>query len=38
MRFALTATDNKGATSITPGIVTITIKHINHAPIANARY
>ena len=36
MRFALTATDNKGATSITPGIVTITIKHINHAPIANA--
>ncbi len=36
MRFALTVTDNKGATSISPAIVTITIKHINHAPIANA--
>jgi hypothetical protein len=36
LRFALTATDNKGATSITPAIVTITIKRINHAPIANA--
>ena len=36
LRFALTVTDNKGVTSITPGIVTITIKHINHAPIANA--
>ena len=36
LRFALTAIDNKGATSITPAIVTITIKHINHAPIANA--
>ena len=32
LRFALTAIDNKGATSITPAIVTITIKHINHAP------
>ena len=36
LRFALTTTDNKGATIITPAIVTITIKHINHAPIANA--
>jgi hypothetical protein len=36
MRFALTVTDNKGATSISPAIVTITVKHINHAPIANA--
>ena len=37
MRFALTVTDNKGVhASISPAIVTITIKHINHAPIANA--
>ena len=36
LRFALTVQTIKKSTSITPGIVTITIKHINHAPIANA--
>ena len=36
LRFALSATDNKGATSVTPAVVTITVKHINHSPVANA--
>ena len=36
LKFAFTAKDDKGATSITPAIVAITVKHINHPPIANA--
>jgi large repetitive protein len=34
--FALTAKDDKGAASNNPSVVTITVKHINHAPTANA--
>ena len=36
LRFALTARDDRGATSITPANVTITVKHINRALVANA--
>ena len=38
LRFALTLQTIKEPTSITPGIVTITIKHINHAPIVKCWY
>jgi PKD domain len=36
LKFALTAKDNKGAASTNPAIVTITVKHTNHPPLANA--
>ena len=36
LKFALTAKDNKGAASNNPAIVTITVKHANHPPVANA--
>ena len=36
LKFAFTAKDDKGATSITPAIVAITVKHINRPPISNA--
>ncbi len=36
LRFALTARDDRGATSITPANVTITVEHINRALVANA--
>ena len=35
LRFALIAEDNKGASSL-PTVVTITVKHTNHPPVANA--
>jgi hypothetical protein len=36
LKFAFTAKDDKGATSITPAIIAITVKHINRPPVANA--
>jgi tetratricopeptide (TPR) repeat protein len=36
LKFALTAKDDKGAESNNPAIVTITVKHINRPPTANA--
>ena len=35
LKFVLTAKDDKGATSNNPAIVAITVKHINHPPIAD---
>ena len=36
LRFLLTAKDEKGAASNNSAIVTITVKHVNHNPVANA--
>ena len=36
LKFALIAKDNKGAASNNSAIVTVTVKHINHPPLANA--
>ena len=36
LKFSLTVKDDKGAESNNPAIVTITVKHINHPPVANA--
>jgi Flp pilus assembly protein TadD len=36
LRFSLTAKDNKGAESKNSAIVTITVKHLNRSPLANA--
>jgi S1-C subfamily serine protease len=36
LKFALTAKDDKGAINNNPAITTITVKHINHPPVANA--
>jgi tetratricopeptide (TPR) repeat protein len=36
LKFALTAKDDKGAESNNPAIITITVKHINRPPTANA--
>jgi PKD domain len=36
LKFAFTAKDDKRATSITPAIIAITVKHINRPPVANA--
>jgi hypothetical protein len=36
LKFALTAKDDKGAASGNPAVVTITVKHINHPPTADA--
>jgi Tetratricopeptide repeat/PKD domain len=36
LKFALTAKDDKGAESNNPAIITITVKHINRPPMANA--
>ena len=36
LKFALTVKDDKGAASNNPATVTITVKHINHPPVANA--
>jgi hypothetical protein len=36
LKFALTAKDDRGAASNSPAITTITVKHINHPPVANA--
>jgi hypothetical protein len=35
LKFSLTVTDDKGATS-SPAVVTITIRHLNRPPVANA--
>ena len=36
LKFSLTVKDDKGAVNNNPAIVTVTVKHINHPPIANA--
>ena len=36
LRFLLTAKDEKGVASNNSAIVTITVKHVNHNPVANA--
>lgn len=36
LKFSLTAKDDKGAASSNDAILTITIKHINRPPVANA--
>ena len=36
LKFLLSAKDDKGATSNNPATVTITVKHINHPPVAIA--
>jgi chitodextrinase len=36
LKFSLTAKDEKGAASSNNAVVTITVRHVNHPPVANA--